>query len=896
MTITIRGSLTNSLRDDILAAQNRVVTPQEYVNRREDVAGTNGVITRTIVADGLGGAFGVETEGENVFLFDNGAATGGLTRGVILTGATDWNFGPDEADFVSFSGTFVVGNGSNIVSFVNHGFFRYDPPAQNSVNLDELNEPFGANYDLYRVSNPSGLNSWTGFTWNEATFNNAVGAYAAGNFTPLNNLLNGETYDYFGNGRVEGGNFGDLLISDGGFVNISGGGGNDTIGGSEANNSILNGDGGNDTINGGAGNEFINGGDDNDTINGGLGVNTINGGSGNDTYILGDGADVISDTAGFDLVAFTHESTINFEDGVAIGDPSNDIWNEIDIDRFDGSTGNDTIILTIGATGYREINGGLGNDILGGNADVNKIDAGGGNDFVYGRDGDDILLGGAGIDELNGDSNNDSLQGGFGNDVLNGGLGIDTADFSDHFGSWSGGWTIDVINQTARTQYNGSGQIFIITETDTLNSVENVIGSSGNDTIFARGTGTVQGGQGSDTLVLAATVPDVLLISRETASNDTVDMQLGTSTRTARFGTLFVQNTVTETLRFSGIEAVRTGIGNDSVFGSVNADFIFGEDGADSLRGYGGVDVVDGGLGADNLWGGAGADRHIGGDDASIDYARYDDANYGSLTIRLDAPSLNTGAAAGDTYVGIEGLVGGVFNDTVVGNGTANFLFGGGGNDNVYGQGGADYLNGGAGTNNLYGGAGADQHIGGSGVDYARYDDANYGNLTIRLDGGVNVGAVAIGDTYTGIEGLVGGLGNDVVIGNAANNQLFGGGGADYIDGRAGSDYLSGGAGADRFVFATALSAITNVDRIADFAHALDDIVLSQAIFAGIGATLDASEFQVGMANAATDRIIYNNITGQLFYDSNGNGAGGQTLFATVTAGTVLSTGDFVMV
>jgi Ca2+-binding RTX toxin-like protein len=50
------------------------------------------------------------------------------------------------------------------------------------------------------------------------------------------------------------------------------------------------------------------------------------------------------------------------------------------------------------------------------------------------------------------------------------------------------------------------------------------------------------------------------------------------------------------------------------------------------------------------------------------------------------------------------------------------------------------------------------------------------------------------------------------------------------------------------------------------------------------------------MANAATDRIIYNNITGQLFYDSNGNGAGGQTLFATVTAGTVLNTGDFLMV
>jgi Ca2+-binding RTX toxin-like protein len=337
-------------------------------------------------------------------------------------------------------------------------------------------------------------------------------------------------------------------------------------------------------------------------------------------------------------------------------------------------------------------------------------------------------------------------------------------------------------------------------------------------------------------------------------------------------------------------------IGIENVIGSNLDDVIVGDSAGNLLSGEGGNDKLDGGLGSDNLSGGLGADQLIGGDGVGeIDYARYDDANYGNLTIRLDAPNLNTGAAAGDTFTGIEGLVGGLGNDTVVGNASANFLFGGGGNDNVYGQAGADYLNGGAGTNNLYGGAGADQHIGGTGIDYARYDDANWGNLTIRLDGGANVGAVAVGDTYTGIEGLVSGLGNDILIGSTSNNQLFGGGGSDYIDGRAGSDYLNGGAGADRFVFATALGA-TNIDTIADFVHLTDDIVLSQAIFAGIGTTLDASEFQIGAANAATDRIIYNNITGQLFYDANGNAAGGQTLFATVTAGTVLSTSDFVMV
>ncbi|MGL4489298.1 MAG: beta strand repeat-containing protein [Rhizobiaceae bacterium] len=899
MTIFIRGSFTTSLREDILAAQNRVATAEEYVNRREYVAGTGNVVTRTIVADGL-----ATFEGDNVFFFNDGAVAGGLTRGVILTGATNWNADANDLDNIYFSGTFVVGNGSNIVSFTNHGYFNRTNngvfngnPTNSNLNLLELNEPIGANYDLYRVADPVGLNSWTGFAWNEATFNNAVGAYAAGNFAPLDNLLNNETYDYFGNGRVQGGNFADRLVSDGGFVNISGGGGDDYIAGSVANGSILNGDGGNDRIDGGDGNEFINGGTDNDFLVGGLGLNNMNGGAGNDVFVIGVGTDYITDGQGFDILALTNASEVNFESGVFTGDATNDIFQEVEIERFDGSIGNDLIILTIGGTGYREVNGGNGVDILGGNADINRIDGGAGNDFLYGRDGNDVLLGGTGIDQLNGDANNDFLQGGTGNDALNGGGGSDTADFSTHFGDWSNGWTIDVIAQTARTSYIASGLFLFTTETDTMNSVENVVGSAGADTIFSNGTGDVKGGNGNDTLVLAATVSSAFTISGQTESNDTVDMNLGTSKRTSSFTTGIIGVIVynEQTVTFSGIETLRAGVGNDNVNGSAFSDGIFGEDGADNLKGQSGNDIVDGGNGADNLFGGTGADQLIGGD--GTDYARYDDANHGNLIIRLDAANLNTGAAAGDTYTSIEGLVGGLGNDIVVGNGLANLLFGGGGNDLIYGQGGADYLNGGAGTNQLYGGAGADAHVGGTGIDYARYDDFNWGNLVISLAAPASNTGAAAGDTYTGIEGVVGGLGNDVIIGNTVNNYLFGGGGADYINGFTGSDYLSGGAGADRFAFTSALNASTNVDRIVDFATGLDDFNLAKVIFASIGTTLDATELRLGAAAAdANDYLIYNNANGQLFYDANGSGAGGQTLFATLNAGTVLNIGDFVMV
>jgi len=53
----------------------------------------------------------------------------------------------------------------------------------------------------------------------------------------------------------------------------------------------------------------------------------------------------------------------------------------------------------------------------------------------------------------------------------------------------------------------------------------------------------------------------------------------------------------------------------------------------------------------------------------------------------------------------------------------------------------------------------------------------------------------------------------------------------------------------------------------------------------------------IGSAAAdADDRIVYNQATGQIFFDADGNGAGAQVLFATVNAGTVLSASDFVVI
>ena len=79
--------------------------------------------------------------------------------------------------------------------------------------------------------------------------------------------------------------------------------------------------------------------------------------------------------------------------------------------------------------------------------------------------------------------------------------------------------------------------------------------------------------------------------------------------------------------------------------------------------------VLEGGAGKDALDGGGGSDT-----------ASYAQATAG-VTADLSKPANNTGDAGGDTYKGIENLLGSAFNDKLTGNNGANTLTGGAGND-----------------------------------------------------------------------------------------------------------------------------------------------------------------------------------------------------------------------
>ncbi|MGL4488434.1 MAG: calcium-binding protein [Rhizobiaceae bacterium] len=260
------------------------------------------------------------------------------------------------------------------------------------------------------------------------------------------------------------------------------------------------------------------------------------------------------------------------------------------------------------------------------------------------------------------------------------------------------------------------------------------------------------------------------------------------------------------------------------------------------------------------------------------------------------------GEGGNDTIYGgneIDVISGGNDHDTLYGEGGSDRIGGGDGNDSIFGGADLDYLYGSAGTDNFWGGLGPDELFGGDGVDFARYDDANWGNLSLRLDNSaLNVGAPAVGDKYTSIEGLVGGLGNDVIIGDAAANFLFGVGGADYIDGLTGNDYLNGGVGADRFRFATTLN--NNMDTISDFNVVDDTILLENSIFtqltvAGALSTAQFKNLNLGAIDA-NDRILYNDTTGALYYDTDGSGAGAAIQFALLTGSPTVTAADFLVV
>jgi Ca2+-binding RTX toxin-like protein len=153
-----------------------------------------------------------------------------------------------------------------------------------------------------------------------------------------------------------------------------------------------------------------------------------------------------------------------------------------------------------------------------------------------------------------------------------------------------------------------------------------------------------------------------------------------------------------------------------------------------------------------------------------------------------------------------------------------------------------------------------------------------------------------------GANTLRGTAGRDHLKGFGGNDTLAGGtAGDDWLEGGLGNDRLAGGSGKDSFVFREA--GASNADLITDFSTSWDNIQLDFDGLPGLGATgrfvSGDARFAAnasGTAQDASDRIIFNTSTGQVFYDADGaGGADGQLLFTLTSGRSVIGTDFWVI-
>lgn len=117
--------------------------------------------------------------------------------------------------------------------------------------------------------------------------------------------------------------------------------------------------------------------------------------------------------------------------------------------------------------------------------------------------------------------------------------------------------------------------------------------------------------------------------------------------------------------------------------------------------------------------------------------------------------------------------------------------------------------------------------------------------------------------------------------------------GTNFVHGGVGSDRIFAGRGQDTFHFDTAIGK--DVDTVFNFSVAQDSIVLNRAVFTGLtGSALANSAFTIGTAaTKASDRIIYDDKSGALYFDVDGTGAKAAILFAQLDPHLALTSANF---
>lgn len=406
---------------------------------------------------------------------------------------------------------------------------------------------------------------------------------------------------------------------------------------------------------------------------------------------------------------------------------------------------------------FEVVIGSDGFDVIEGSSNGEQLAGQGSFDDISGLGGADIIYGGAGGDTLNGGNKGDTLHGGADGDQIDGGGGNDTASYANiQIGTADGSLiATDFLNFYVNLGDDGGygAEGYALDSdgaVDSLTSIENVIGSRGNDTLIGDdGGNALTGGWGDDSLE-GMGGQDVLI--------------LGEGTEIANGGDgkdLIVLG--------AGDGFIDGGNGRDTLNLGTVASFIELDFGAGLVRSTFAPEIavwVDDGTTDARLW---------NGDLITPDMILRTDINYAQseadLTQAVPNASESDELYAIELAEGTETILTTVFSDIeVIVNDFVRVFIQLTNNKEVYDgtQGQKDILD----LSSLFG-------------------------ISFDLEAGDNGLALLAGDNLTGIDGVMGTAGADTLLGNDAANEIYGGDRADVIESFGGSDYIEGGAGAD---------------------------------------------------------------------------------------------------
>ncbi|WPE82331.1 putative Ig domain-containing protein [Acinetobacter baumannii] len=625
--------------------------------------------------------------------------------------------------------------------------------------------------------------------------------------------------------KTEGGDGNDIIFAD--QINTSnlvdelnGGNGNDILYGYDGRNKIDGGDGndllygGNDTneIKGGEGNDLIYAGNNNDILEGGTGTNIIVGNGGTDTYRFFT-SDIGLDGFGTTLIKDNTGNIIIDNKTLQLGeyDPTIRAWRSQDGEYIIRKLGEDTdkkIISihkegdeknTIYLDGWEQdfpalpaenipsIDGVLtlndGNNII---YNQNKVNTGGGNDYIAtnnnnnyvdGGDGNNWIDTGGGDDYVVGGKDDDIILTGYGDDVVYGGMGDDLIFTTVAHSSLNPYF----FNDNLKNGYSTS--VYYLDYDIDFKYQKKISEETQSYSVYV-----------GDTVTIMPNIQTYIIIEGKQ-----IDL----------FSALFLDQDI-RSGEENDQDTVYGGQGLDFIIGSGSVDRLYGGQDDDHLYGRGGDDYIYGDQGEDNIYGGAGRDYLNGGDnndnlvggyDADIVFGgQGDDVITGDLNnlFGTDAPP----ASADPGRYGDDLIYGGVGEDKIWGNGGNDILYGGDDKDQIDGGDGDDFLFGGNGNDSLVGGANNDILFGDDNDDSLKGEDGD--DILYGGDGN---------DIF-----LFGGRNNDIIYGGAGKDALFGEDGDDILFGGVGDDQLIGGQGSDLYVFSIGDGKDTIKEEVTDLA------------------------------------------------------------------------------